>query len=343
MSEHPQREIDTEAPRIKPIEEIVRYEVNYSFLAAFLVGVGTIAGLVFVLTHTSKQNGLAIITEAPTEEVATIPYIDSFENISLEGKAAYVLDVNSGEAIFANNEETQLPLASITKLMTIVAASEYVEPEESIVIEYGNLNEEGDSGLLANEVWNAKDLFDFTLIVSSNDGADALATVAGAAKLISGQSNASTAEGAFVEEMNEIAQEINLTQTYFLNETGLDPNTVTSGGYGSARDVAHLLGYLVTHKPHLIEATAVEVKEFTSDSQFVHVATNTNDAIANIPALIASKTGFTDLAGGNLVIAFDAGINRPIVVAVLGSSKEGRFSDVEKLVTASINHFSQSK
>jgi D-alanyl-D-alanine carboxypeptidase len=50
--------------------------------------------------------------------------------------------------------------------------------------------------------------------------------------------------------------------------------------------------------------------------------------------LIASKTGYTDLAGGNLAVAFDAGVNRPIVIAVLGSSREERFSDVEKLASA---------
>ena len=51
---------------------------------------------------------------------------------------------------------------------------------------------------------------------------------------------------------------------------------------------------------------------------------------------IASKTGFTDLAGGNLVIAFDAGLSHPIIISVLGSTQEGRFRDVEKLVTASL-------
>jgi D-alanyl-D-alanine carboxypeptidase len=44
------------------------------------------------------------------------------------------------------------------------------------------------------------------------------------------------------------------------------------------------------------------------------------------------KTGFTDLAGGNLAIVFDVGLAHPVVAVVLGSSEEGRFSDMQKLV-----------
>ena len=60
-------------------------------------------------------------------------------------------------------------------------------------------------------------------------------------------------------------------------------------------------------------------------------ATNTNDYIS-IPGLIGSKTGFTDLAGGNLAVIYDAGLNHLIAVVVLNSSRQGRFSDVEALV-----------
>jgi D-alanyl-D-alanine carboxypeptidase len=65
-------------------------------------------------------------------------------------------------------------------------------------------------------------------------------------------------------------------------------------------------------------------------------AENTNVVIDKIPNLIASKTGYTDLAGGNLVIAFDAGLNHPIIISVLGSTEKGRFSDVLQLVQATL-------
>ena len=63
---------------------------------------------------------------------------------------------------------------------------------------------------------------------------------------------------------------------------------------------------------------------------------STNAFIDKIPNVIASKTGYTDLAGGNLVVAFDAGLNRPIIISVLGSSQEGRFADALKLIDATI-------
>jgi D-alanyl-D-alanine carboxypeptidase len=62
-----------------------------------------------------------------------------------------------------------------------------------------------------------------------------------------------------------------------------------------------------------------------------------------IPSLIASKTGFTDLAGGNLAVIFDAGFEYPIIVVVLGSSQTGRFTDVEKLVNLSLRKISSYK
>ena len=71
-----------------------------------------------------------------------------------------------------------------------------------------------------------------------------------------------------------------------------------------------------------------------SDSGNYHDAQNTNDALYLIPNLLASKTGYTDLAGGNLTIAYDAGFNRPIIVTVLGSTQQERFSDVVRLVEA---------
>jgi D-alanyl-D-alanine carboxypeptidase len=56
---------------------------------------------------------------------------------------------------------------------------------------------------------------------------------------------------------------------------------------------------------------------------------------------LASKTGYTDLAGGCLVVAFNAGINHPIIIVVLGSSPDGRFSDVLNLASTTLAYISQ--
>ena len=71
----------------------------------------------------------------------------------------------------------------------------------------------------------------------------------------------------------------------------------------------------------------------------IHTLENTNQTIDAIPSPLLSKTGFTDLAGGNLVVVFDAGINHPVAVVVLGSTKDERFSDVQALVQETLRYF----
>lgn len=262
--------------------------------------------------------------------------MNSFKDLSLKAKAVFVWDVNKQKSIYSLNENAQLPLASIAKLVTAITAVDILPESSVITIDNSFLKKDGDSGLFVNEKWDFKDLIKFTLMVSSNDGASAIASVAG---LIISDFPVKGAENevTFVKAMNKKVKEIGLDQTYFINSTGLDKNKIVSGAYGSARNIAELLEYIIKHNPELIEVTRHKKLNFSSINEIEHFALNTNSLISSLPGLIASKTGFTDLAGGNLVIAFDAGINRPIIVVVLGSTQEDRFKDVEKLVEASLN------
>ena len=90
--------------------------------------------------------------------------------------------------------------------------------------------------------------------------------------------------------------------------------------------------YIVTEYPQIVTPTQQETTRVYNTAGAYHDVENTNDIVNKIPNLIGSKTGYTDLAGGNLIIAFDAGLNRPIVITVLGSTREDRFADVLKLV-----------
>ena len=60
--------------------------------------------------------------------------------------------------------------------------------------------------------------------------------------------------------------------------------------------------------------------------------------VLTIPGFIGAKTGYTDLAGGNLVAMFYAEIGHPLVVVVLGSTKQGRFDDIRTLISAVRKH-----
>lgn len=254
-----------------------------------------------------------------TDTTAIIRKIDPFMTISLQAKSAYVWDIQKQKVLFAKNANDVLPLASITKIMTATVASEMLSPTTTISISRADLAQDGDSGLLLDERWTFKKLLDFTLAVSSNDGATALA---------------SAADPDFVNKMNEKAKELGLSSMRFYNPTGLDESMTLSGGYGSAADVAKLFSYTLQTHPEIFGATRYARFTTSSLDKINHTAINTDAEINNIPGIIGSKTGFSDLAGGNLAIIYDASINYPVVVVVLGSTYDGRFDDVTALVRA---------
>lgn len=270
--------------------------------------------------------------------VATTTRVAYFPEVELEAKAAYVYDTAEGRALYEKDPELQWPLASLTKLMSALTAAALVPEYTLVTITSDDLREEGDSGLYPSEQWNIRKLIDYSLVVSSNDGMRAIASIAGSQ--LPDDIN-SAPELRFIDEMNRKAREIGLTQTYFLNQSGLDLTTALSGGYGSAKDMAILVDYILKNDPHLLEATTFD--QINIDSKLVtHPATNTNKAILNVPNILGSKTGFTDLSGGNVVVAWNAGIDHPIIISVLGSSYDGRFEDLSKLIEATLTYLGSS-
>jgi D-alanyl-D-alanine carboxypeptidase len=268
--------------------------------------------------------------EPQRNTAAAVSFLLSPQEVSITARAAVVYDVQTGTFVYVKNENAQLPLASITKLMLAVVVAETLRTDHVVTISPEALAREGDSGLIEGEGWLLQDLIDFTLIESSNDGAEALAREAGAYAGVSGK----TGTAATLIRMNEKAKELGLSQTYFLDPSGLDESVSLAGAYGSAIDIARLLMYVTQNHLIVVEGTARDNKILNSLGGNVHEVYNTNDALGEIPGLIAGKTGFTDLAGGNLAVAFDAGINRPVIVVILGSTKEGRFDDMKTLVRA---------
>lgn len=271
------------------------------------------------------------------EPRATTTSVALFPSVSIEAKSAYIYDVVSGKVLYEKDASLRLPLASLAKVMSAFTASELLPDYMLIRITASDVREEGDTGLYPDESWNVKNLIDYSLMVSSNDGVKALASVAGSQ--ISATST--TPEKLFVEKMNASARAIGLKDTYFINQSGLDVNSSLSGGYGSARDMAALVDHVLKTKPGLLEATSLPATVISS-KDFLHTAENTNKTLGDIPNVIASKTGYTELSGGNLVVAFNAGLNHPIIISVLGSSYDGRFSDMEALVGATLEYLSGS-
>ncbi len=273
--------------------------------------------------------------EKPEDSKLQITNHKEFPQITLEAKSAYVYDLRSGETLFEKEADRRLPLASVTKLMSALVASSLSPGYSRVRVTSTALSTQGDSGLKPGEEWSLRELLDYSLLTSSNDGIRAVAL-----SLASLEREASDREiiESFVLAMNEKASELNLKNTYFWNETGLDESEVKGGAYGSARDVAQLLGYIVISKPDILSATREDETTLLSLDRESHRAKNTNVLVNEIPGVLASKTGFTDIAGGNLVFAFDPELGRPIVVVVLGSSAQGRFADARELIKATMEY-----
>jgi len=270
--------------------------------------------------------------EMQEEYKSLVSISNPFSEVDLEAKVAYVFDPENGELLFSLHKDKTLPIASITKIMTALVALEVLEEDTVISISKQALYEKGDNGLYWDEKWSLADLIKFMLIASSNDAAKAIALAV--EEKLGGDFN-------FIEQMNKKAKGMDLTKTEFLNVTGLDMGATESGpslqagAYGSAKDAAYLLAYAMNQYPDIFEATAESLIIFTSLSGLTHTVENTNTLLSTASNIVSSKTGLTNLAGGNLVVAVGNALDNPLIISVLGSSKEGRFSDIEKLMAAS--------
>lgn len=281
------------------------------------------------------QHAQALATTTPAQA------IDYFAGAShsIVAKAAYVKDTSDGRVLYEQDASEQLPLASLTKIMTAIVAIDTLPSSLVVEIAPEDLLEDGDSGLFAYERWRLTDLLDYTLMVSSNDGAHAIARTAGM-RLLDTSATTSDPVKIFVEHMNAKAREIGLEHTYFLNPTGLDVDSGVSGAYGTAADVARLATYAMVSYPGVFDSTTRATENFESMSGFTHVATNTHALPNTVSGIAVSKTGYTDLAGGNLVVVFEVAPLHPIVAVALGSTEDERFTDIYTLADAAIRSFS---
>lgn len=269
---------------------------------------------------------------APKPEVAVeepAPALPSpYDRVVIRAEAAIVYDLTTGEVLYEKNSEAQLPLASLTKLLTLYAAADVMAPGAPVEMTARALSAEGDNGFSEGESFTFEELAKLALVASSNDAAQAIALAAENRK---GQGDVSLLASA--------ATAAGLSQTYTLNGTGLDESAIISGGYGSARDMALLSAEFLKRVPGIARATLDPSVTASSMDGRSYTLKNTNPDVTHVPGLRLSKTGYTDLAGGNLAIVFDVGLNHPIAIVVLGSTREGRFTDVDRLVKATAAQF----
>ncbi|MES2994932.1 MAG: serine hydrolase [Patescibacteria group bacterium] len=302
---------------------IKRYQARQSRQMGVAILAGTLVLALAVFLAPKPDTEEAVVAELPA-----VVAPNAYEDVTLIGKAAIVYDLKTGEVLFERNAKAQLPLASLTKLLTVYAAASALSPTTPVTITESALLADGESGFMAGETFAFADLARLALVSSSNDATQAIAETTGNKRAQSGPNLLASAAAA-----------AGLSQTYALNGTGLDESTSVSGGYGSATDVAKLAGALLTTAPDIAHASTQSSLTINSVSGVPHTLKNTNPNVIHVPNILLSKTGFTDLAGGNLVVVFDAAIGHPVAIVVLGSTVDGRFSDVDRLLTKTLEHF----
>ncbi len=298
---------------------------RWSLYIVSLLTIVTLSVLVVYIPqkqHAEEERQAQIAYEQKVAEWKTLSQL-TFKNTPTQAKAIAIYNIERKELLYGQNENTPLPLASITKLMTALVSAMNLDRNEVVTVTDQALQEEGEYGLQKDERWSRGQLNDFTLINSSNDGAKALAI---ATEIKTGR--------RFEKSMNEEATLLQLKSMHFNNPTGLDIEEVhRAGGYGSALDAAKLEAYILDAYPDVLEKTSTAHTTITSLAGIPHFADNTNEAITQIPNIIASKTGFTTLAGGNLVFTIRIN-NERYVISILGSTKDARFSDAIALASS---------
>jgi len=309
-------------------------------LAVFLLTV-VFAGLSPKLIAWIRSDKIEEITPKDiTNEIASAPTTSKDEatplsDVRVIAPSVHVYDVKKDQVLYSKDSDKILPLASITKLMTTLVAYELIDKDKTVTVSRAATLQESASGLTSGERLSMQNLVEYAMIASSNDGAYALANVAGAVI------NQDSPQTSFVSSMNIKAEELGLKTLEFKNPTGLDISITEAGAYGSAKEVSMLMKYILENHPEVLEPSTKPQAEIKNLDGSAHIAKNTNQILNNIPNILGSKTGYTDLAGGNLTIVFDAGYNRPVIVTVLGSTYDGRFRDVATLVDAVQQYLAQ--
>jgi D-alanyl-D-alanine carboxypeptidase (penicillin-binding protein 5/6) len=239
--------------------------------------------------------------------------------------AAIVVDARDGTVMFSRRPDSERSVASTTKLMTALLALERAELDDVFTAPaYDAAPAESRINLRDGERMTVEDLLEALLLESANDAAVALAE------------NISGSREAFVDDMNERAEELGLEHTSYANPIGLDE----PGNYSSAGDLATLTRTLLQDRRF---ARIVDMPEAQLESGVrPRVVANRNDLIATYPFVSGVKTGYTLDAGNVLVGSANGRRGARVISVVLGEPTEtARDADTLELLRWGLRRFSR--
>ncbi len=249
---------------------------------------------------------------------------------SLSSPSVILMEANTGTVCYAKNENQALPMASVTKVMTLLLVFEALDANKITLDQSVSISEHAASMggsqvfLEPGEIQTVETLIKCVSIASANDGAVALAeTVAGS-------------EEAFVSQMNKKAKSLHLENTHFVNCCGLD----AENHYSCAKDLAIISQELITKHPEIHDYCTIwqeDITHQTKKGSTPFTLTNTNKLLKQYPYTTGLKTGSTSIAKFCLSATAKKDNLTFIAVIMAAPSPKDRFKDAVALLEYGFN------
>ncbi len=224
----------------------------------------------------------------------------------ISSKSAVVMEASTGRILYGKNPNLKLPPASTTKLMTAMIALDRLNPADTVTI---SERAAGVSPVKANfktgEKVSVETLLNAALIKSANDAAFALAEAV------------ADSEEKFVELMNQKVIALGMSDSYFVNSTGLPGHGQYTTAYDLARMLRHALRYPLVRE--IINTKASRISTENGRSIFIK---NSNRLLWADETILGGKTGYTREAKHCFVCASEQG-NETVIAALLGAPSRG--------------------
>jgi len=245
----------------------------------------------------------------------TIPEVKEFAPyppVSAEG--IYIADYSSFTPIFEHNSKAKFYPASTAKILTALVVADVFKPTDVVVVTKQITKRDQPDwqlmGLVTGEKITIENLLYGILVHSANDAAVVLADSYGYDK--------------FIAKMNDKAKELGMTSSHFTNPIGIDDPEQLTSPYDLALAARALLknSYL---------AKFVSTKEIIisdTDYRYFHTLSNVNKLLGEVIGIGGLKTGYTEMAGQNLVSFYKKNGNQYIVVVLKSMN---RFEDTKSL------------
>ncbi len=253
----------------------------------------------------------------------------------LYAQSAVLLDADSGRVLFAKNGYEQRPMASTTKIMTLIVTLENAQVDEVVTVSaYAASMPDVQLGIREGEQYRLKDLLYSLMLESHNDSAVAIAEHVGGSV------------EAFAELLNAKARDIGCYDTYFITPNGLDAQDGEGVHSTTAADLARMMRYCICQSPkksEFLEITRTNSYQFGDTEGLRSFFVGNKNAFLNMmEGALSGKTGFTNNAGYCYVGALEQD-GRTFVVALLAcgwpNNRSYKWSDTRKLMSYGLEHY----